>query len=111
MGGTNQNNPCLVFSPEDGWASKPPISAWPNGKFSFKRVQNGFVPFPGFPDGIPEPEGCINGTNVLPPWDNPGDPGNTTTLGHVMHMFNLVPDTTVRDVMDIGNDKLCYEYV
>ena len=39
-----------------------------------------------------------------------GDPGNTTTLGHVLDMYGLIPNATIGDVMDIGGDLLCYEY-
>ncbi|VUC32084.1 unnamed protein product [Clonostachys rosea] len=41
----------------------------------------------------------------------PGDPGNITTLSHVLSSLGVVPDVTILDVMDIGSDYLCYEYV
>ena len=40
-----------------------------------------------------------------------GDPGNMTTLGHVLSMKGIVPNVTVGEVMDIGGPFLCYEYV
>lgn len=40
-----------------------------------------------------------------------GDPGNVTTLGHILDVLGLVPNTTIADVMDIGGGTLCYEYV
>ena len=40
-----------------------------------------------------------------------GDPGNTTTLNHVLHMYGMTPNVTIADVMDIGGGYLCYEYV
>jgi tyrosinase len=111
MGGTNQGDPCMVFTPEDGFPSLPPIPAWPGGKFSFKRFANFSIPFPGVPGGVPPVVGCENGTNVQPPFPTPGDPGNMVTLGHVMSMYGLLPNITIREIMDIGNSMLCYEYV
>jgi tyrosinase len=40
-----------------------------------------------------------------------GDPGTTTTLSHVLDMKGNSPNRTIGDVMDIGGDFLCYEYV
>jgi hypothetical protein len=39
-----------------------------------------------------------------------GDPGSTTTLNHVIQMYDVVPDVTIGDVMDIRG-LLCFEYV
>ncbi|KAI4591580.1 hypothetical protein KJ359_012795 [Pestalotiopsis sp. 9143b] len=41
----------------------------------------------------------------------PGDPGNTTTLTHVLSTLGLLPNITIADVMDIQGGYLCYEYV
>jgi len=52
--------------------------------------------------------------SLVPPPGSPlpqGDPGNTTTLSHVLDMLGVIPSATIRDVMDIGGDLLCYEYV
>lgn len=41
----------------------------------------------------------------------PGDPGNVTTLTHVLGTLGLLPNITISDVMDIQGGYLCYEYV
>ena len=63
-----------------------------------------FPPFETFP-----PEDSL----VVPPGSPQpqGDPGNTTTLTHVLNMLGVIPSATIADVMDIGGDLLCYEYV
>ncbi|KAL2070975.1 hypothetical protein VTL71DRAFT_14001 [Oculimacula yallundae] len=100
ISGSNTQEPCLAF-PE------PPNV---NGTSSF--------PSGGPIDTTPLPNGtCPVGTQASQPpgitigTERPGDPGNITTLGHVLNMFGIVPNATIRDVMDIGNDFLCYEYV
>lgn len=40
-----------------------------------------------------------------------GDPGSTTTLGHVLNRYGNSPNKTVEDVLDIQGAFLCYEYV
>lgn len=40
-----------------------------------------------------------------------GDPGNVTTLGHVLTMFGMLPNVTITDVMDTQGGLLCYEYL
>ncbi|KAL4940282.1 hypothetical protein BDV06DRAFT_224224 [Aspergillus oleicola] len=42
---------------------------------------------------------------------NEGDPGNETTLGHVLSMNGLVPDVTVADVMRLEGEVICAEYL
>ncbi|KAK1749924.1 tyrosinase [Echria macrotheca] len=52
--------------------------------------------------------------SLVPPADSPlphGDPGNTTTLTHILDMMGVIPSATIADVMDIGGPLLCYEYV
>ena len=61
--------------------------------------QNIQDPKHAFPDAPPNP----------PRLD--GDPGNTTTLDHVLNMSGIVPNITIRDVMDIRSGFLCYKYV
>jgi len=39
-----------------------------------------------------------------------GDPGNTTTLSHLIQMYGIVPNQTVGDVMNTQGTLLCYEY-
>jgi len=55
--------------------------------------------FPTRPSNIPKPTGAD------------GDPGNITTLGHVLSMYGNGPNKTIADVMDIQGSFLCYEYV
>jgi tyrosinase len=40
-----------------------------------------------------------------------GDPGTTTTVGHVLNMYGNSPNKTIADVLDIQGAFLCYEYV
>ncbi|ORY61246.1 uncharacterized protein BCR38DRAFT_30466 [Pseudomassariella vexata] len=40
-----------------------------------------------------------------------GDNGTETTLNHNMDMIEMLPNRTIRDVMDIKGDFLCYEYL
>ncbi|KAK4038185.1 hypothetical protein C8A01DRAFT_37889 [Parachaetomium inaequale] len=55
--------------------------------------------FPPRPSNIPKPTGAA------------GDPGTTTTLGHVLNMYGNSPNRTIGDVLDIQGGFLCYEYV
>ncbi|ETS80056.1 hypothetical protein PFICI_07585 [Pestalotiopsis fici W106-1] len=43
--------------------------------------------------------------------DYDGDAYNTTTLNHNLWMVNIAPNATVGDVMDLGGDLICAEYV
>jgi tyrosinase len=54
-------------------------------------------------------EGGANSTYKAPSYT--GDPGNVTTLNHVLSSLGLWPNTRVHDVMDIRGPYLCYEYV
>lgn len=47
-------------------------------------------------------------TDIL---DYDGDAGNMTTLEHNLWMAGLIPNATVGDVMDLGGDLICAEYV
>jgi tyrosinase len=58
--------------------------------------------FPGFPPGTGELEMTVQ---------SDGDPGNETTLGHVLTVYGIVPNVTIKDVMNIQGETLCYEYV
>lgn len=48
------------------------------------------------------------GADVL---DYDGDDGNVTTLNHNLWMVGLIPNATIADVMDLGGDLICAEYV
>jgi tyrosinase len=39
-----------------------------------------------------------------------GDPGNVTTLDHILWMSDLAPNVTIADVMDVGGNVICGEY-
>ena len=52
---------------------------------------------------------CPSPAPVFP--QNPGDPGNVTTLNHELNMYGIVANVTIAEVMDIRNELLCYEYV
>ncbi|POS72818.1 amino acid transporter [Diaporthe helianthi] len=43
--------------------------------------------------------------------DYDGDPGNVTTLNHTLWMGDLIAKATVGDVMDLGGQVSCAEYV
>jgi len=48
---------------------------------------------------------------VIAPDPMAGDNGGKNiTLGHVLSSLPLIPDATVRDVMDIQGGYLCYDY-
>jgi len=84
-----------------------------------RNVQDPCVGFPGAPNGpnntFPFPNGtfpgCANNTTPVIPQSVDGDPGNVTTLNHVLNMFGIVSNATIRDVTDIRSELLCYEYV
>ncbi|KAI0973839.1 Di-copper centre-containing protein [Xylaria arbuscula] len=59
----------------------------------------------------------IGGNNTAGGKSNPvfvnyfNDNGTTTTLNHVLTSHGLVPNATIADVMDIGGDYVCAEYL
>ncbi|KAK4450357.1 tyrosinase [Podospora aff. communis PSN243] len=70
----------------------------------------------GPPEIRPNPEAFPPSDSLIPDLDSPfqvpaGDPGNETTLTHILNMIGLIPNATIADVMDIGGPLLCYEYV
>ena len=70
----------------------------------------------GFPGGVFPGTGFPPVEAMTPPANWPeqipeGDDGDETTLAHVLNMYGVIPDATIADVMDIGGDLLCYEYV
>lgn len=50
----------------------------------------------------------LPGTDITDYW---GDSGNVTTLNHVLWMVGLIDNGTIAEVMDIGGDVICAEYV
>ncbi|KAH7000636.1 hypothetical protein EDB80DRAFT_753793 [Ilyonectria destructans] len=40
-----------------------------------------------------------------------GDPGNETTLDHVLWMAGVIPNATIGDVMDLHGEFICAKYV
>lgn len=40
-----------------------------------------------------------------------GDPTNVTTLNHTLWMAGVLPNATIGDVMDLGGDTICAEYI
>ncbi|GME39079.1 amino acid transporter [Neofusicoccum parvum] len=40
-----------------------------------------------------------------------GDDGNVTTLNHNLWMLEIMPNATIKEVMDLGGDLICAEYV
>jgi len=82
-------------------------------KNGFPEIPGG-GPFPGFSGDAP------SGLGVEKRYELPhhggllkrdGDPGNVTTLGHVLNMMGVIPNATIADVMDIGGPLLCFEYI
>ena len=57
--------------------------------------------------------------NTANSWDAPGanftqysgDNGTVTTLNHVLSMYEMIPNVTIAEIMDIGDDVICAEYV
>lgn len=62
------------------------------------------------PDAFPAPEDLVPAPDA-PPQVPSGDPGNVTTLSHVLDMMGVIPNATIGDVMDIAGGLLCYDYV
>jgi len=78
----------------------------------------GFPSLPGsdggdfeMPPGLFLPPDAMRPPKDAEPQDPKGDPGDETTLNHVLNMFGLIPEATIREVMDISGGLLCYEYV
>jgi tyrosinase len=40
-----------------------------------------------------------------------GDPGNETTLSHILGMVDIFPDAIIAEVMDLRGDLICAEYL
>jgi len=72
----------------------------------------GFLEFSG---GIEEESKMWGKPNdamkAVTPDPRTGDPGGVITLNHVLGSLGIIPDVTVRDIMNIKGGYLCYEYV
>jgi hypothetical protein len=55
-------------------------------------------------------DGCL-GIIRPTPSELPGDPGNETTLNHVLDVKGVIPNRTIAEMMDIRKMPLCYEYI
>lgn len=119
--GRNSGSPFGAFPPGGFNGTFPPGF---NGTFP---GFNGSFPFPGgpgngsctgfgfpggspggFPGGPPAASGAEENEEQFVKRD--GDPGNITTLNHVLTVYGIVPNATIGDVMDIQGGLLCYEY-
>lgn len=72
----------------------------------------GFSEFPGSMED--EAKGWGKPTEEMKKWipdPQHGDGGPTTTLDHIMTSFGMIPDATIREIMDTKGDFLCYKYV
>jgi tyrosinase len=47
---------------------------------------------------------------ALAPNPRDGDPGNVTTLNHVLTSLGVIPDARIKDVMDTTGGYLCYTF-
>jgi tyrosinase len=47
---------------------------------------------------------------ALAPNPRNGDPGNVTTLNHVLTSLGVIPDVRIKDVMDTTGGYLCYTF-
>lgn len=68
------------------------------------------TPIVVLPEAFPAPEDLVPAPDS-PPQVVYGDPGNVTTLDHVLDMMGIIPNATIGEVMDIAGGLLCYEYV
>lgn len=75
----------------------------------------GFIEFPGgiAQEAVDQRWGSPSaGLLAITPDPTNGDNGgNVTTLNHVMSSLGIIPDATIRDVMNIQGGYLCYQYV
>ena len=47
---------------------------------------------------------------AITPDPTAGDGGPNITMNHVLSSLGLIPDVTLKDVMDTKGGYLCYEY-
>lgn len=79
------------------------------------NTQDPEIGFPEFPGSI-EDEAALWGVpseeqTARMPSGQEGDDGDETTLNHIMSTLGIIPNATIRDVMDTTAGYLCYEYV
>ncbi|KAF2109396.1 hypothetical protein BDV96DRAFT_651835 [Lophiotrema nucula] len=118
IGGTNQGSPFLSFNgtfppfpPIGGNFTFPPFPGGPNGTIPGFPGNGSCSPFGGFPGGFPTgPPSSPSKIEDTVPVNIAGDPGNVTTLGHVLTVHGSIPDATISDVMNIQGSLLCYKY-
>ncbi|KAF2270326.1 Di-copper centre-containing protein [Lojkania enalia] len=95
------------FPPERNATSSPPPFC--NSNWTLPPVGTPNRTILGFPVGWPLPiPATLDKAELL---GSDGDPGNETTLGHVLTMYGVVPNRTIAEVMDIRCGLLCYEYI
>ena len=80
------------------------------------NYQSPEVGFPEYPGVMDEEDATIFGSpgeeiRRLQQLGKNGDPGNETTLEHILTTLGVIPDATINDVMDTRGGYLCYEYV
>lgn len=60
------------------------------------------------------PQETLDTVGLSPPSatlvDYSGDPGNQTTLAHVLWMSGILPNVTVGEVMELAGDVICAIY-
>ncbi|KAI0130350.1 amino acid transporter [Xylariales sp. AK1849] len=58
---------------------------------------------------IAENDFVFPGPDITDYWGDGG--GNVTTLNHTLWMVGILPNATIADVMDLGGDLICAEYI
>jgi tyrosinase len=52
----------------------------------------------------------IAGMLAVTPNPQNGDNGPTLTLNYILALMGIIPDATIKDIIDIRGDYLCWEY-
>lgn len=78
------------------------------------NAQDPAIGFSEFPGGIEE-ESRMWGKPTpemlaITPDPQNGDGGNVTTLNHVLSSIGIIPDATIKDIMDVRGSYLCWSY-
>jgi tyrosinase len=94
------------------WQSKDPKRLTDMGGPNAQDPAVGFIEFGGGVEAQSRMWGKPSAAMLaITPDPHAGDNGNITTLNHVLSSVGIIPDATIRDVMDIKGGYLCYEYV